>query len=55
MFEVSVQVPAVWVQLEVKEAKAPEIVKAPPVLVVRARERFNRFPESETVVVYVAV
>ena len=52
---VSVQVPAVWVQLEVIEATGPEIVRAPPVFVVKFLERFSRFPESATVVVYVAV
>jgi hypothetical protein len=41
--------------LEVKLANGPEMVSAPPVLVVKARERLRRFPESVTVVVYVAV
>ena len=49
--DVSVQVPAVWVQLLENEASAPESVRAPPVLVVRDRLRLMRFPESVTVVV----
>ncbi len=47
----SVQVPAVWVQLEVKAATAPEVVKAPPVLVVKALFNLRRLPELVTVVV----
>ncbi len=47
----SVQVPAVWVQLEVRAATAPVVVRAPPVLVVRPRLRFSKLPELATVVV----
>ena len=50
IFAESVQVPAVWVQLEENVARGPEMVNAPPVLVVRARDRSRRFPESATVV-----
>ncbi len=47
----SLQVPAVTVQLELRAARAPVVVKAPPVLVVKARLRFSRLPELVTVVV----
>lgn len=47
----SVQLPAVTVQLEAMAATAPVVVKAPPVLVVRSRLRFNKLPELATVVV----
>ncbi len=42
-------------QLEVKDATAPVVVKAPPVLVTRARLRLKRLPVLATVVTTVGL
>lgn len=47
-----VQVPAVWVQLSAMVATAPETVRVvAAALMVRARERSSKFPETVWAVV----